>query len=244
MIGEKVNTTARLAALRESMQQHSVQAFVIPSEDQHFSEYIAACDERRAFISGFNGSAGLAIVTLNDAFLFTDGRYFLQAEQQLDSNWTLMKQGLPDVPTWNDFLNLDKSTKIGIDPALISACSSLPVILTAPHSSHSPTLSTQIWSSARPSRSKHSIFHLSTSASGESHISKIHYLLKVVETSKSTPTDVAALDEVARLFDLRGSDIYHSAFFFAYAVVRDGEKPLLLIQDSPMKVWAQTTSTI
>lgn len=67
----------------------------------HFddSEYTAACDERRAYISGFDGSAGIAIVGLHKCYLFTDGRYFNQATQQLDGNWELMKQGLPEVPT-------------------------------------------------------------------------------------------------------------------------------------------------
>lgn len=65
---------------------------------------MAECDERRGFISGFTGSAGLAVVSLDTAALFTDGRYFLQASQQLDSNWTLMKSGLPDVPTWQEYL--------------------------------------------------------------------------------------------------------------------------------------------
>lgn len=77
---------------------------VIPSEDAHQSEYVAGCDERRAYISGFTGSAGLAIVSLDAAALFTDGRYFLQASQQLDSNWILMKSGFPDVPTWQEYL--------------------------------------------------------------------------------------------------------------------------------------------
>ncbi len=65
---------------------------------------MAECDERCAYISGFTGSAGLAVVSLHAAALFTDGRYFLQASQQLDPNWTLMKSGLPDVPTWQEYL--------------------------------------------------------------------------------------------------------------------------------------------
>lgn len=78
---------------------------MIPSEDQHSSEYLADCDARRAFISGFTGSAGLAIVSsVGKANLFTDGRYFLQASQQLDDNWVLQKQGLKDVPTWQEYL--------------------------------------------------------------------------------------------------------------------------------------------
>lgn len=78
---------------------------VVPSEDQHSSEYLAACDARRAFISGFTGSAGLAIVTATGkSQLFTDGRYFLQASKQLDDHWNLQKQGLKGVPTWQEYL--------------------------------------------------------------------------------------------------------------------------------------------
>ena len=77
---------------------------MIPSEDAHASEYIAPCDARRAFISGFSGSAGTAVVTADKAALATDGRYFNQAEKQLDANWELLKQGLQDVPTWQEWL--------------------------------------------------------------------------------------------------------------------------------------------
>lgn len=95
---------------------------VVPSEDSHQSEYIAPCDARRGLdylryfhdlftklnliehISGFSGSAGTAVVTLDKAALATDGRYFNQASKQLDSNWHLLKQGLEDVLTWQEWL--------------------------------------------------------------------------------------------------------------------------------------------
>lgn len=80
-----------------------MRSIVVPSEDAHSSEYIAPCDARREFISGFSGSAGCAVITPDKAILSTDGRYFNQAEKQLDSNWTLLKQGVPDVPTWQDW---------------------------------------------------------------------------------------------------------------------------------------------
>lgn len=91
---------------------------VVPSEDSHQSEYIAPCDARRGeiasslprrmlmiteYICGFSGSAGTAVVTLDKAALATDGRYFNQASKQLDSNWELLKQGLEDVPTWQEW---------------------------------------------------------------------------------------------------------------------------------------------
>ncbi|KAG0271524.1 hypothetical protein BGZ95_000656 [Linnemannia exigua] len=108
------NTTTRVQKLRALMQspEYNVTAFVVPSEDAHQSEYVAECDERR-----------LAVVALDSAALFTDGRYFLQASQQLDSNWTLMKSGLPEVPTWQEYLvkNLPAGSRIGIDPLVFTA---------------------------------------------------------------------------------------------------------------------------
>lgn len=100
---DRVNTSERLAHLRNLMKENKVDVYVVPSEDSHQSEYIAPCDMRRAYICGFNGSAGTAVVTLEKAALATDGRYFNQASKQLDDNWTLLKQGLEDVPTWQEW---------------------------------------------------------------------------------------------------------------------------------------------
>ena len=100
------------------LETHLMLLQVIPSEDSHQSEYIAPCDARRGelgpslprrmlmiveYICGFSGSAGTAVVTLDKAALATDGRYFNQASKQLDSNWELLKQGLEDVPTWQEW---------------------------------------------------------------------------------------------------------------------------------------------
>ena len=100
---ETVDTSNRLAQLRELMKNEKIDVYIVPSEDSHQSEYIAPCDARRAYICGFSGSAGTAIVTLEKAALATDGRYFNQASKQLDANWTLLKQGLEDVPTWQEW---------------------------------------------------------------------------------------------------------------------------------------------
>ena len=84
----------RLSVLRNQMQQHKIDIYLVPSIDAHNSEYVPECWQRRPWISNFDGSAGEVIVTLDHAYLWTDGRYFLQAEQQLDSNYyTMMKQG-------------------------------------------------------------------------------------------------------------------------------------------------------
>ncbi|KAF9443545.1 putative Xaa-Pro aminopeptidase P [Macrolepiota fuliginosa MF-IS2] len=230
----RVDTTLRLQNLRELMKQAGVDVFVVPSEDQHFSEYLAECDQRRAFISGFNGSAGCAIVGREEAHLFTDGRYFLQAGQQLDSNWTLMKQGLPDVPTWQEFLykKLPKDSKIGIDATLISAqdADSLkkqlePLGLKLIHVEKN--LVDKIWTD-RPARPHNPVIHLDEKYSGQSSADKIAKIREEMKKKKAKAVVVTMLDEVAWLFNLRGSDIDYNPVFFSYAIVTE-EKVSLFV---------------
>ncbi|CAG7833794.1 unnamed protein product [Allacma fusca] len=117
------NTTDLLRQLRRLMVDAAVvdepiKAYIVPSGDAHLSEYIAGCDERRAFITGFTGSAGTAVITEGQALLWTDGRYYLQAVEEIDQNWTLMKQGLVDTPSQSEWLskNLPSGARIGVDP--------------------------------------------------------------------------------------------------------------------------------
>ncbi|KAA1478144.1 Creatinase/aminopeptidase [Dentipellis sp. KUC8613] len=225
---QTVNTSDRLSALRRFMAEKPVDAYVVPSEDQHYSEYPAECDERRAFISGFNGSAGTAIVTKENAYLFTDGRYFLQAEQQLDKNWTLMKQGLPDVPTWQDFISkkLPSSDRVGIDPELISATDAKS--FSDVNFTFSENLVDKVWAETRPPRPKETVFPLETKFSGESHADKLAKLRNELQKKEAGAMVVTMLDEVAWLFNLRGSDIAFNPVFFGYAVVT-AEKAVLFI---------------
>ena len=96
-------TTSLLKNLRDYMKSgyggSVFNAYIVPSTDAHNSEYLANCDERRSFLSGFTGSAGTAIVTEHHACMWTDGRYWTQAAQEMDSNWTLMKEGMPSTLT-------------------------------------------------------------------------------------------------------------------------------------------------
>jgi len=117
MTGESV------AKLRELMDQHGVDAYIVPSTDPHQSEYVPALWQRRPFISGFKGSFGDVVVTGRMAGLWTDSRYFLQAASQLDEKvYTLFKWGLPEVPSYKDWLaaSLGAGEKVGVDPRLLS----------------------------------------------------------------------------------------------------------------------------
>ncbi|KAG0329275.1 hypothetical protein BGZ99_002824 [Dissophora globulifera] len=213
------NTTDRVQQLRELMKRpdYNVSAFVIPSEDAHQSEYVAECDERRAYISGFTGSAGLAIVSLDSAALFTDGRYYLQASQQLDSNWTLMKSGLPNVPSWQEYL-----VKLPIiSTKTLADANNLEKVLAKIGSTlvPVPNLVDRIWKD-RPSRPAHPLRTLSTATTGRTHTAKIEQLRKDLAAKGATGgCVVSGLDEIAWLFNMRGSDVHCNPVFFAYAIV-------------------------
>jgi Xaa-Pro aminopeptidase len=105
------------------MAKENIDAFIVPTDDPHMSEYTAPHYMRREFISGFTGSAGTAVITKDNSYLFTDGRYHNQAELELEDDWVLMKQGLKDVPTISELLRgtLSPGATVGVDPLLHSA---------------------------------------------------------------------------------------------------------------------------
>ncbi|XP_067616243.1 xaa-Pro aminopeptidase ApepP isoform X2 [Eurosta solidaginis] len=112
----------KLRDLMRGFKPQSLFAYIIPTEDAHQNEYICKHDARRAFISGFNGSAGTAVVTYDKAIMWTDGRYYQQAEKQMNSSWELMKDGLPNTPSIGKWLtgNIPRHSNVGVDPTLFS----------------------------------------------------------------------------------------------------------------------------
>ncbi|GAA5868614.1 hypothetical protein JCM1840_005510 [Sporobolomyces johnsonii] len=226
------DTTARLAALREQMKDAGVGAYVVPTADAHGSEYVGDCDKRRAWLSGFTGSAGVAVVTTDAAFLFTDSRYHVQAARQLDSNWQLQKVGQDKVKNWNAWLlDLPKGTKIGIDPSLLDYATAKPLTkeladrglsLEFPASN----LVDKIWHD-RPARSAAPIKRHPLKFAGKSAADKITDL-RTYLTSTSSPSSHAAflltsLSPIAWLLNLRGSDIEFNPMFYSYVLVKEDE---------------------
>jgi len=116
--GVKQDQDVTLASFRQKLEKEALDAYIIPTSDPHQSEYPPNCFARREFISGFTGSAGTAVITSSSACLWTDGRYFLQAADELPESWKLQKAGLPDTPKISDWLkdNLKDGQKVGIDP--------------------------------------------------------------------------------------------------------------------------------
>ncbi|ORZ22106.1 peptidase M24, structural domain-containing protein [Absidia repens] len=230
----------RLSALRQAMASSTpepVDVLVIPTQDSHQSEYTADCDNRRAWISGFTGSAGCAIVTQKKAALFTDGRYYLQASQELDDQqWTLMKQGLPGIPTWQEFISDLPHAKIGVDPSVITIDEAKR--LEAKLSDRGSSLVTltenlvdKIRGNTRPARPTNPIKVHDIQYAGKTHNTKLTELMADVASRGYDGTVVSSLDEIAWLLNLRGSDIHCCPIFFSYCVVTS-EKTLLYVKDN------------
>ncbi|EFQ28678.1 metallopeptidase family M24 [Colletotrichum graminicola M1.001] len=224
---ERIDTTGRLSRLRELMKERNVDVYVIPSEDSHASEYIAGCDARREFISGFSGSAGCAVVTLDKAALATDGRYFNQASKQLDQNWLLLKQGLQDVPTWQEW-SAEQSAGgkvVGVDPELITGSIAKKLTEKVKRSGGSDlvpldeNLVDLVWAEARPARPKNPIKVLPEKFSGKDVKTKLKELRQELDRKNSRAFVVSMLDEIAWLFNLRGDDIPYNPVFFSYAII-------------------------
>lgn len=236
----RVDTTARVAALRSLMSQHNVDAYVVPSGDEHASEYPAESDLRRGYITGFTGSAGSAIVTANKALLFTDGRYFLQAGQQLEpSVWTLMKQGEPNVPTWQEYLskNLPGKSRIGMDAALISADDARDINtelgkIGSELVSIRENLVDAVWED-RPARPGKEIFVLPDETAGRSSKDKIKELRDEIKKKSAHGFVANMLDETAWLFNLRGTDVPYNPVFFSFALVLL-DKVLLYVNETQL----------
>lgn len=218
----------KLSALRSLMASHSpaLDALVVPSEDYHQSEYVSDRDRRRQFISGFSGSAGLALVTMNDARLWTDGRYFLQAEKELSDQWKLMRMGEdPAVEIWLAD-NLPEAAVIGVDPWCVSidtaqrwerafAKKQQKLVQT------STNLIDQVWQD-RPAAEANSVIVQPLEFAGRTVAEKLQDLRDKLRQEKARSIIITMLDEVAWLFNVRGSDVSYCPVVHAFAIVTSG----------------------
>lgn len=237
------DTTEILRRLRQLMEKPpgrselSLAAYIIPSDDAHQSEYICQHDERRAFVSGFDGSSGTAVITWGKALLWTDGRYYQQALKQFDANWSLMKDGLPSTPSVGSWLanNIPKGSAVGVDPKLFSYRVWKPIEkeLMAADCTLIPledNLVDLIWGAEQPKSTSHQIITLDVEFAGQTVAEKWTNVKNQLLEKNCEALVVSALDEIAWFLNLRGSDIDFNPVFFAYLIVTHTD--LLLFVDS------------
>ncbi|MCM1020925.1 MAG: aminopeptidase P family protein [Muribaculum sp.] len=224
----------RIALLRKKMSDNGIDLAIIPHADPHQSEYMAKHWHVREFFSGFNGSAGTLVVTADDAALWTDSRYFLQATDQLEGTGIrLMKDGLPDTPSINQYIagNLKPNQTVGIDGMLFSINAAAD--LKAELHRHGIKLATDfkpaldIWTD-RPGLPTDKVFiHLEKYA-GESAKSKIEKILKEAASENAESTLICALDAIAWTLNLRGNDVKYNPVFTAFLYLSDSNSTLFI----------------
>lgn len=228
------NTFSRLQALRATMLSHGIDAFIVPGTDPHQSEYYAEHWGCRTWVSGFNGSAGTAVVTAQAAGLWTDSRYFLQAAEQLEeSGFDLFKEGLPETPAYNEWLAevLPAGATVAIDGTLFPTCTveSMRAYLEG----HNLRLVTDfmpfdsIWSD-RPQLPDTPFFVHDEKYCGESAHSKIERVMKAVHQSGGDAILLTALDDIAWIFNIRGRDVTYNPMTYAYAYIDDNRRILFV----------------
>ena len=224
----------RLSALRKFMESKNLNVFVIPSTDPHLSEYPAAIWESRKWISGFTGSAGTIVVSLKEAGLFTDSRYFLQGVTELENTGIdLFKMGLPETPDMIDWIisQAGENGKVGIDGLVYAAADAQ--LLENKLKRKSIELVTkydpfeEIWTD-RPEIPRNEIFALSEDVTGESTKSKIERIVAELKKEDADGMLMVTLDTVAWTFNIRGNDVDFNPVAVAYAYISEKETVLFI----------------
>ncbi len=231
----------RLASLREVMKREHLSAFIFPSTDAHQSEYVADHWQGRAWISGFNGSAGTAVVTMHSAALWTDSRYFLAAEEQLQgTEYQLMKLKIEGTPTIAEWLGKEladeRAPEVGVD-GMVNSYNETVALISDLRKEGGITVRTnfdplnEIWT-GRPAIPARPVEIQPLQYAGETAASKISRIRKALRQLHADGMLVSALDDIAWTLNLRGTDVHCNPVFVSYLLISsdqvslyvDGEK--------------------
>ena len=216
----------RIEQLRELMRKNGIDAYVVPTSDFHQSEYVGEHFKARKFITGFTGSAGTAVITLDEARLWTDGRYFTQAAKQLEgSGVELMRMAEPGVPTINEYLKstLVEGNCLGFDGRVVAMGEGQGYEeITKSNKAtikYEVDLIDEIWED-RPELSKKPAFKLGEEYAGESAASKIERIREYMKECGATYHTVATIDDICWVLNMRGDDIDFFPLVLSYMVVK------------------------
>ena len=216
----------RLSALRKCMQEKHIDIYIVPTADFHQSEYVGEHFKARSYITGFTGSAGTAVITLHDAKLWTDGRYFLQAAKQLEGTGvTLMKMFEPGVPTIEEYLEaeLKPGQTLSFDGRVVSVGEGDEYASIAKKNGakidYQEDLIDAIWTD-RPPLSEEPVWFLEEKYSGESTESKLSRIRKEIEDAGCDTHIVSTLDDICWTLNIRGNDIDFFPLVLSYAIIR------------------------
>lgn len=223
----RVNTSVQVEDLRREMNKKSFSAYIIPSSDEHQTSGGGALrDKRLSFISGYTGSAGIAVVTLDAAVLWTDGRYTIQADQQLDCNWQIIEEYGSGYVTLEQWIasNLVSGDEVGIDPKLVTYTYFLSTEATLSVSEinlipEQQNLIDLVWGDDQPAEPMNDIVVHNLTFAGVEWEDKIDMLRADIALYGKTMLVVTELDEIAWSMNLRGADIPYRPVFHSYMIL-------------------------
>ena len=244
---KKSEIPERLSELRKFMESKNLNVFVIPSTDPHLSEYPAATWESRKWISGFTGSAGTIVVSLKEAGLFTDSRYFLQGKTELENTGIdLFKMGLPETPDMIDWIisQAGEDGKVGID-GLVYAAADAQLLENRLKRKNIELVTeydpfTEVWKD-RPEMPTNEIFALSEDITGESTKSKIQRIVASLKKEGADGMIMVTLDTIAWTFNIRGTDVDFNPVAVAYAYISEKETVLFI---NPKKMTVEVAENL
>ena len=227
----------RIAALRDFMSQCGISAFIAPSTDPHSGEYVPAHWESRKWLSGFTGSAGTVVVTKDNAGLWTDSRYFIQAEEQLEGTGIqLFKDRLPETPSISEWLGsvLNKGEKVGIDGWVNSMQEATGLRKELQTYGLELTLVEDpfqyIWNE-RPTLPQTPVFIHGLEYAGVSCCDKINKIKEAIKGKGATSIILSALDEIAWTLNLRGDDVHCNPLFISYLIISEKKNTLYILKE-------------
>lgn len=229
-------------ALRREMEKRGIDAYLVPTTDFHGSEYVNDYFKCRKYVSGFTGSAGTLLVTGDFAGLWTDGRYFLQAEKQLQgSGISLMRINQPGVLSIREYLteNLEPESTIAFDGRVVDADFGKS-LETDYNIKFDLDLVGEIWKE-RPALHGNEIYELPLEAVGETAESKLKRLRLAMEEKGADYHIITGLEEIAWLYNLRGSDVSHTPVFFAFALISKDEDRLYTLHSAGRSIGDRDT---
>ncbi|MFA5902908.1 MAG: aminopeptidase P family N-terminal domain-containing protein, partial [Desulfobacula sp.] len=220
-----MNTTGKIDLLRQFMKERSIDALIVPTDDPHKSEYVADHWQVRKWLTGFSGSAGTSVVTMNKAILWTDFRYYIQAEKQLkDSGFELFRMGDQGVPSFTKWLkdNLQPGNTVGIDASVFSTTQVKELKKEFDEKkiridTHSDIVSS-LWAD-RPPMPESKAFSFPESYAGQNRGDKIRLLREKMAASGATHHLLSTLDDIAWTLNLRGQDVHTNPVNIAYALI-------------------------
>ena len=220
----------RIKEARKVMGKYKVDAYIVTSSDYHQSEYIDDYFKGREYLSGFTGSAGVLVIFKDEACLWTDGRYHIQAENQLKgSEIKLFKQGNLGVPTYKEYIisKLAENSKIGIDAKILLSSDINEILLKKKYKIIDFDLLAEVWDK-RKALPNEKIFILEDKYTGKAYNEKVKEIRKVLKEKGADYNIISSLDDIAWIYNFRGDDVQHNPVALSFTVISEKKASLYI----------------